>query len=300
MSRRLGLAYGGPTTGLPRARDLARRARNPIAENAARHARTAGVSDEAGRPFWRPFLWWLVSRLLGFAVLLGGAWAVYDVASSDHLLVRTIRVEGNALVEREALESTAAVLGANLFWVNLKDVETRLTQFSAVQRVEVEAVLPDTIALRVVERQPAARWRSGGQTHLVDRDGRVLLSVAAGAEDCDGLGCTLAHSSSLPLVEQVDGGPLVPGERVDASVLAASERLARLLPERGVQPLAFEWSASTGLEIPTQHGWRVRFDGERNVEQQLTTLATMHDHLVRSGQSASVIDVRFGDRPYFR
>jgi hypothetical protein len=233
-------------------------------------------------------------------LLLGAAGAVYDVASSERLTVRTVEVQGNALVGREEIENAAAVLGANLFWVNHQDVESRIAQFPAIERVEVEPVLPDKVEIRVVERQPVAQWRTMGQTYLVDRDGRVLLAVPSDPANCDDSTCLAVSYDNLPIVEQIDGDPVAVGQRVDAHALAASDRLATLLPQYGVQPLAFDWSANTGLEIPTQYGWRVRFDGDRNVEQQLVALVAMRDYLARTGQAAQVIDVRFGDRPYFQ
>ena len=99
---------------------------------------------------------------------------------------------------------------------------------------------------------------------------------------------------------QLDGPPLTPGDRVDASALATSARLATLLPSVGIEPLAFEWSRDFGLEVPTRDGWRARFDYARNVDQQISALRTIRDELARTKATAQLIDVRFGDRPYFR
>jgi hypothetical protein len=92
----------------------------------------------------------------------------------------------------------------------------------------------------------------------------------------------------------------MPGERVDASALVTSARLATLLPSVGVEPLAFEWSRDFGLEVPTRDGWRARFDYAADVERQVGTLRAIRDELVRRKASVQLIDVRFGDRPYFR
>jgi hypothetical protein len=52
--------------------------------------------------------------------------------------------------------------------------------------------------------------------------------------------------------------------------------------------------------VPTRDGWRARFDDAGNVEQQVSTLRTIRDELARTHSPAQLIDVRFGDRPYFR
>jgi hypothetical protein len=101
-------------------------------------------------------------------------------------------------------------------------------------------------------------------------------------------------------VAQLDGQPLKAGDRVDASALATSARLAALLPTVGVEPLAFEWSRDFGLEVPTREGWRARFDGRGSVDQQVASVRGIRDELARTRSPAELIDVRFGNRPYFK
>jgi hypothetical protein len=235
-------------------------------------------------------------------LLLLAAWGVYDSASSDRFQVRSVRVQGNVLLSRAEVESVAAVTGANLFWVDRNQVAARLRALPLVQRVEIGATLPDTVDIAIVERQPAAFWVSGERSYLVDREGVILKAVdveTQQARACAGQPCD-PRLAPLSTVAQLDGQPLSPGDRVDASALATSARLATLLPTVGVEPLAFEWSKDFGLEVPTRDGWRARFDGQGNVDQQVFSLRTIRDELVRTRGQAELIDVRFGDRPYFR
>jgi hypothetical protein len=104
----------------------------------------------------------------------------------------------------------------------------------------------------------------------------------------------------LPSVSEIDPEPLAPGDRVDASALTTSSRLAQLLPSVGVQPLGFQWSRDAGVEVPTGDGWRARFDQAGNLDQQVGQLRSIRDALNRTNTAAGLIDVRFGDRPYFR
>jgi hypothetical protein len=69
----------------------------------------------------------------------------------------------------------------------------------------------------------------------------------------------------------------------------------------GVEPLAFEWSPGQGLEVPTSDGWRARFDtSAEDIDRQVASLQSIRDALLRAKTSAELIDVRFGDRPYYR
>jgi hypothetical protein len=253
---------------------------------------------------WLPpgFLVWVLGRLLAMTLLAAAAWLVYDCASTDRFRVGSVRVEGNTLLSQSEVAEAAGVAHANIFWIDRAQVSARLATLPLVQHVEIGATLPDTIDIRIVERQPAAFWTSGDQSYLVDREGVILKVVdaeTAQTRACAGQPCD-PRLAALPSVAQLEGQLLAPGDRVDVSALATSARLASLLPGIGVQPVSFEWRADSGLEVPTRDGWRARFDERSNVEQQVAGLGAVRDELARTGAGAQVIDLRFGDRPYFR
>ena len=253
---------------------------------------------------WLPpgFGAWVLGRVLALALLVGAGWVVYDCGSSDRFQVRSVRIQGNVLLGRAEVESVAAVTGANVFWVDRGQVAERLRALPLVERVEIGARLPDTVDISIVERQPAAFWVSGDHSYLVDNEGVILKAVDADTQQaraCAGQPCD-PRLAPLPTVAQLDGQPLTPGDRVDAGALVTSARLGTLLPAVGVQPLGFEWSPESGLEVPTRDGWRARFDESGNIDQQIVALRSIRDELARTRATAQVIDVRFGDRPYFR
>jgi POTRA domain, FtsQ-type len=269
---------------------------NPAAERAVK----AATLPEP----WLPpgFGTWVIERLLALALLVGAGWLVYDCGSSDRFQVRSVRVQGNVLLSQAEVENVAAVIGANVFWVDRGQVAARVRALPLVQRVEVGAILPNTVEVSIVERQPAAFWVSGDQSFLVDGEGVILKPVDAETQQaraCAGQPCD-PRLAPLPTVAQLDAQPLTPGDRVDARALATSARLVSLLPTVGVQPLGFEWSRGNGLEVPTRDGWRARFDDAGNLDQQLASLRAVRDELARTRVAAELIDVRFQDRPYFR
>jgi hypothetical protein len=272
-------------------------ASNPAAQRAIRAA--------TPREPWLPpgFAVWVLGRLLAIALLVGAAWVVYNVATSPRFQVRTVHVQGNLLLSRSEVQDAAAVVGANIFWVNSADVANRISGLPLVERVQVvDAKLPDTLEIHIVERQPAGFWTSGDQTYLVDKEGVILKAVDAETAQiraCAGQACD-PQTAPLPSVSETDAEPLTPGDRVDASALTTSSRLAQLLPSVGVQPVGFLWSRDAGVEVPTVDGWRARFDQTGNLDQEVAQLRTIRDQLTRTNTPAELIDVRFGSRPYFR
>jgi POTRA domain, FtsQ-type/Cell division protein FtsQ/DivIB, C-terminal len=284
---------------LSRGRHVPRRAvgtPNPAARRAIRAA--------TEREPWLPpgFGLWVLARLLAAALLVGAAWLVYDFASSSRYQVHTIHVQGNLLLSRAEVEDTAAVVGANIFWVNRGEGAARLSTLPLVQHVEISATLPDTVDIRIVERQPAGFWTSGDQTFLVDREGVILKAVdaeTAHIRACAGQPCD-PQAVGLPSVVQAQAGDLGPGDHVDANALSTSARLASLLPGVGAQPVSFQWSQDSGLDVAMADGWTARFDQATNLEQQVSALGAVRGELARKKTIAGFIDVRFGDRPYFR
>ena len=284
---------------MTRARHTSRRAlveHNP----AARRAIRAAAQPEP----WLPpgFGLWVLGRIIATALLVGAGWLVYDFASSSRFQVQSVHVRGNVLLSQSEVETTATVLGANVFWVNRAEVVARLSTLPLVQHVDVGATLPGTVDIQIVERQPAGFWTSGDQTYLVDREGVILKAVDAETAQiraCAGQPCD-PQVATLPSVAQAQAEPLTPGERVDSNALSTSAHLAALLPSAGVQPVAFQWSADMGLDVATAEGWHARFDQAGNLDQQVSTLRSVRTELARTKTAAGLIDVRFEDRPYFR
>ena len=267
---------------------------------AARRAIRAAAPHEP----WLPpgFGVWVLGRALAALLLAGAAWFVQDFASSSRYQVRTIHVHGNILLSQAEVEDAAAVLGANIFWVNRDAVMARLNSLPLVKHAAISTSLPDTVDIQVVERQPVGFWISGGQTFLVDNEGVILRPVdaetaqirACAGQLCDpGLG-------ALPSVADTEPETVAPGDRVDTSALTSSAQLTSLLPTIGVRPTAFQWSRDSGLEVPTSDGWRARFDQAGDLAQQVAELHAIREQLTRTRTSVGLIDVRFGDRSYFR
>ena len=61
--------------------------------------------------------------------------------------------------------------------LDLESVRERVAKVGWVKEVRVVRLLPDTIALVVVGREPMAVWQHGGAAHLVDAEGRLILEA---------------------------------------------------------------------------------------------------------------------------
>jgi cell division protein FtsQ len=112
----------------------------------------------------------------------GGQWRLHGV--SQRLLeasaklgfrVADIRVEGRETTDRETiLEALDARPGTPILAVDPGRAKQQLESLPWVRSALIERRLPDTIYVRLVEREPMALWQHGGKIELIDRTGAVI------------------------------------------------------------------------------------------------------------------------------
>jgi cell division protein FtsQ len=100
---------------------------------------------------------------------------VLALGNAAGLAVNDVRVWGR---NRTSADSVLAALdakrGTPIFAISPADAKARLEALPWVRSASVERLLPDTINVELVERQPLALWQRSGKLELVDREGKVL------------------------------------------------------------------------------------------------------------------------------
>ena len=170
-------------------------------EPSARRERFNGPS----RPWWRPagMVGRVLVGVLAFAVLAGiaiGYQAAHTLLTRDSRFriegTNNIQATGLAEVSRaELLPVFGEDIGRNIFFVPLAERRKQLEQIPWVEHATVMRLLPDQIRVSVVERQPVAFVRQGGQIVLVDASGVLLTMPAA---------MMAQHHYSFPVLTGVD------------------------------------------------------------------------------------------------
>ena len=157
------------------------------------------------RPWWRPA--GTVGRvLIGIALtamLAGAAWGVhvarqffdhdsrFRIAGADNL-----QFTGMSQVTRaDLLAVFGEDMGRNIFFIPLGQRRAQIEQIPWVERATVMRLLPDQIRVSIVERNPVAFARHGGQIGLVDANGMLLDMPAAAMAQ---------HHFSFPVLTGID------------------------------------------------------------------------------------------------
>lgn len=229
--------------------------------------------------------------LLGLAALLGaGAWTVQsgalaravaatqtaalDATADAGLALREVYVAGRKETDRaQLLEALEVEIGAPILALDPEILRAKVEALGWVATAQVERRLPDTLVVRIAEREAAAIWQRDGEFVLIDRAGAVI-----GSQDVDrrrhlkvlvGPG---AHKKAAELLDILDSEPAL-----KARLLAAvwmSERRWNLRFDHGVD-----------VRLPEDDpagGWRRLAQLER-------------DHAVLS-RAVTAVDLRQPDR----
>jgi cell division protein FtsQ len=143
----------------------------------------------------------------------------------------------------------------------------------SVRTASVERQLPDTVVIRLAEREPLAIWQEGGRHRVIDGHGVVL----AGYDPADH-----AH---LPLVV----GPDAPANAADfLSILAARPEIAaRTAGATRVGGRRWDLALETGITV------RLPADG---VARALDRLAELHALDRVFERDVLIVDLRLPDR----
>jgi hypothetical protein len=135
-----------------------------------------------------------------------GAWLYL----SPYFVIREIEVSAGERVPMTWVAATLAPLkGRHILGVSLEGVRRKLAAHPWVATVELRKELPDRLRIEVVERRPAALWRTGDGLFYVDARGEGIAPLAAG-ESAPGLvilrqagGGAVPVAAALALVEEL-------------------------------------------------------------------------------------------------
>ena len=151
----------------------------------------------------------------GAAARLGTA-ANHEITAASvrfGLSVRNVLVVGRNRAGRdEVYRALGAQRGAAILAFDPHAAKTRLEALNWVRAAMVERRLPDTIYLRLSEREPMALWQANGRLALIDREGVVItrshlgpwrnLPMVVGTDAADGAEAIIEIVRQRPAVAE--------------------------------------------------------------------------------------------------
>ncbi len=103
------------------------------------------------------------------------AQASLHMTQKAHFAVKDVIVEGRQQTGKEALSSALGVAeDAPILSFDPAAAQARVAKLPWVASVVIERLLPDTIFVKLTERQPMARWQHEGHLAVIDTQGKEL------------------------------------------------------------------------------------------------------------------------------
>jgi cell division septal protein FtsQ len=248
----------------------------------------------------------------------GGDWALNRfVYENDGFAIHEFDVQTDGVIALEQIRRWSGIkLEDNLLALDLPRVKRDLELIPAIRSAAVERVLPHTLRLRIIEREPIAvihfpRVTGNGYqfaAFTLDEEGYVLLPL-----DPRQRSVPVSTNEQLPVITGIMSSELRPGRRIDSPQVHAALRLIAVFersPMAGLVDLQrIDVSSPDVLQLTTPQGseatfrldalemqlqrWRAVYDFGRQNDKQVSTLdlSVSNNVPVRWLESSAVIPV---------
>ncbi|MFC1528450.1 cell division protein FtsQ/DivIB [Candidatus Latescibacterota bacterium] len=205
--------------------------------------------------------------------------------------VRSVVVEGVDYIDREEIITTAAVQkGKNIFEINLEKISGALLDAFAAEDFTVYRRLPDTITIRVNERQPVALLNM-----------KTLVGVDADGVPLPHVGASLIET--LPIITGIKSVSSLSDSTVKARLITGLKLLDRISREsppvyNKISEVNISTMADMGITL-IGSGLEVII-GDENWGQNLPNLEKVISKVTERIETVKVVDIRFGEKIFVR
>lgn len=235
-----------------------------------------------------------IVRWLGAGVALGGLVAVgallsTRVVGARFLAVDRVVVQGHRRLSETDLDVLkGSVRGQSLLLVDLQQFRRSVLDSPWVASVTVRRLLPSTLEVHIVEREPVAIARLGQQLHLVDGTGVIIAEYGPGHSEFD-----------LPIVDGMASSDPKKGSMIDP---VRAQLVGRFLGALAARP---ELRQSVSQVDVSRHGnVAVLLDGDSTLlylgddqfVERLRTYLEIRHTLAERMNDIDYVDLRYGQR----
>lgn len=239
-------------------------------------------------PIWLP-------KVVAFWLII--AFIIWFFTASSFFKVKDIRVEGPATPEvSQAIE---ALRGRNILWLSVTHPDRMIRQKQpSLKQIQILRGIPDTLRVKLIEREPALIWQTGDSWYTLDATGFVFAKSPLNKKED---GSFDLPATNLPILVDKTNLPVkMASYIIRPTFIVFVNDLRRRLPEEfNLQLARLEISETTySLTAVTDAGWSILFHTGRQLDPQLRTLAKVLES--KRSEIKEYIDVRVGGWVYYK
>jgi hypothetical protein len=249
------------------------------------------------------FSWQMASVFFAIAALI----FVILLTSLETFQVKNVEVTGISRVSAADIQAVVDSSNKSIFTLDRqKTINALLTAFPELTDIHLKVSFPNTVVMRVTERQPIVSWNGPDEVQWIDTegvvmpargDGGALLAInATSAAPVLSTGTTDASASdTAATTENTDAAPVI--NHIDPQVLKTAISLGAQLPEGA----SLVYDPINGMGWNDSRGWKVYFGLDlSNIQLKLGEYQAIVDRLSTLGVKPSLVSVEHIDAPYYR
>jgi cell division protein FtsQ len=165
-----------------------------------------------------------------------------ELAAAGGLGIAKVTIEGrNHVTEEQVSQALGVSKGVSIFAFDTAAARDRLLQNGWIREARVMRLLPSTLVVELEERSPFAIWREGGESVVIDAQGKVLAEV---------------KPASFPTVPTVSGpGAASPAKEIVEMIRTFPELAGHVRDMERIAGRRWDLVLDTGLraKLPAGH-----------------------------------------------
>ena len=220
----------------------------------------------------------------------GGSWALdRGIYENPAYAVQHIDIETDGVISREQLRRWAGVnKNQNLFRIDLARVKRDMELVPAIQAVSVERVLPNTLKIRVTEREPIAQM----QSYLLDGEGFAMLPLELQQRTAP------PPVEHYPIITGVNPNELRAGRQMESSLVRTALSFLKAFEHSAMAPMVdiarVDVSAPDVLHVFTAQQNEVVFR-TTDFDKQLNRWFLVHTKGQEQARQIATLDLSVAD-----
>ncbi len=251
--------------------------------------RRPDVRPGRNRGFSQRMVRWAGAGLVVGGVVAVGALLSTRVVGARLLSVDRVTVQGNRRLSETELDALkGSVRGQSLLLVDLQQFRARVMESPWVASVTVRRMLPSTLEVRIVEREPLAIARIGQQLYLVDGTGIIIAEYGPQHSDYD-----------LPIVDGMASEDAKAGSMIDPVRAHLVGRFLGALaarPELRQSVSQVDVSRDANVAVLLDGDSTLLYLGDDQFVDRLRTYLEIRPTLVERMNDVDYVDLRYGQR----
>lgn len=233
--------------------------------------------------------------MAGAVIVVG--FIVWFFTLAPWLKVQDIRIEGEATEETKA--EIEKLRGQNILWLSVTNPESAIVKHQpSIKEIQILRGIPDTLRVKLIEREPAVVWQLGETWYTVDPTGFVFRELQIPKREDGSLDYP---GTDLPVVIDTRSVPLkVTDTIVRPQFINFMTALKKRLPEEANLRLIRAEVGETTFNVTavTDANWNIIFDTTRTLDAQMSTLVKVLES--KRAEIREYVDVRVRGWVYYK